>query len=290
MPNFNNSNSNNEENNYAKYYFKESNFVHIQQGATTTNNGQKRQANVKIPNYRDSKHSFNFFVKVMNNMDRYKNKTTPEIYNIARQLNTDYYKLQISIRKKFENKKGKTTKPKKSERKIFNTFPLCAIILYVERVTQGGKILLPSLSLKEYNSVIKRIKTEWKSAKNKKEVELQIFMDYMDNEIIKKYYKDTEFLRRRTVDNYLYVGNKNILNIEEKEWQKIKKVSTEAERRLNNNNNGLTTPETIVIAAILYVIPKFNTNKINVDNMRTVTITLNKIKRMYEGASSFLKN
>lgn len=294
MPNFNNSNSNNELNKYAKYYFTENNFVHIQQGATTSNNGGKRQANIKPEDYRESLSSFNFIVKVMQNMERYKNKNTGSIYKIAKPLNKDYYLLQKSIKNKYETKKGKTTKPKKSDRKKFSVFPLCAIILYVEAGTVGSQIVLPSLFLKEYNKAILRIKTEWKSAKNKKEVELKTFMDHMDNNIIQKYYKNIEYLRNRTVNNYLYVKNKNLLEIGENDWNKIKEVAREIQKVSNNNNNGLTSPESLFIASILYVIPKFPKSKFNIENMLTITRELNKIKKYYENknknASAHLKN
>lgn len=285
MPNFNN-NSNNEINNYEKYYFTEENFVHIQQGAGVGNNGQKRQENIKKNNYRESLSSFNFIVKVMNNLLKYKNKNMPWIYKLAKELNKDYILLQKSIKNKYEAKKGKTTKPKKSERKTFSVYPLCALIFYVESATETGQILLPSLYLKEYNSVIKRIKTEWKSAKNKKEVEIHTFMDYMDNELIQKYYKNADYLRRRTISNYLHAKNKNALDINENDWKKIREVAQEMQKVTNRNNNGLTLPEPLFIASVLYVIPNFTQSKFNMDNMRTVTRELNKIKKYYGNKSA----
>lgn len=299
MPNFNNNNSNGN-NNYEKYYFTENDLIHIQQAGGVTNNGMKKTKDIKSEIIRESAHSLAFFVKIINNMKAHNNKNIGKVYSVAKILNKDYYLLQQKIKKAYTNKISKTTKPKKSDRKTYSLYPLCALILYIETATQQGeKIILPSLFLSEFNKIIReRVKIEWKMAKTKKEVELQTFMNYMDDEIIQKHYKDINFLKGRTVSNYLTIKNKTELEIDDKKWEKIKKKAKQVEDNMNNNN-GITSAENILMGTILYVIPKFNKSKFNIENTRAITIALNKIKKFFKnndnsnnnnnGASSYRK-
>lgn len=272
----NNSNSNNNNNNNYKYR-ENNNFIYVP-NAGVNKNGEKtkKTANIKSELKQNSQHSYNLFVKMIENL--YEDMNSNKVRNNAKTINKEYIDLQARKRTAYNRKVGKTTKPPKTMRKTFSLYPLSAILLYNMYGNPGNIIVLPSLFLGKINTIItKKIKIEWKAAKNKKEIEYKEFKLLLNDNIIEKYFKNSHLFEPKRVSSYFNKINQDYLNISDTIWKKAEDTAIEFEK---SNDNDFVIAESIVFASILYENKKFNSDKFNLSDMRPIKSILKKIEIM----------